>query len=398
MANIVKRGENSYLFTVSLGRDANGKYPRETMTYVVEGKFTPKQLEEHLKGEYLKFKNQVLSSNYIRPQKMIFSDFVEEWKKKYASNLAGTTYGNHERKLNDHIIPIIGHMEMSKINELILLNLLTNLQRKDGKKGDLSFHSKQDIYRTLQSIFKYAVEWKVIKENPMKNIKKPKPKDTEYDEREDLQVYDENETAQLMTLIQDLEDHWRLMFTLALVAGLRRGELLGLEWKCVDFINNQIQIKQTIVLTKNGPHIKKTKSKSSRRIVTLPNSMMEELKTYRKQWVKNKLKFADKWTEEEHEWVFCNNTGTHLYPSSPTNRWSKFLKEKNFRYIRLHDLRHTSASLLIAQGVHAKIISERLGHSDISITMNTYGHAFKTADRAAADKLDFLFKPQSKIK
>ncbi|MDM5231438.1 tyrosine-type recombinase/integrase [Lysinibacillus pakistanensis] len=397
MANIVKRGENSYLFTVSLGKDARGKYPRETMTYIVEGKFTPKQLEEHLKGEYLKFKNQVLSGNYVRPSKMNFTDFVSEWEKKYASKLAGTTYGNHQRKLTDHITPVIGHMEMIKINELIILDLLDNLQRKDGKTGELSFHSKQDIYRTLQSIFKYAVKWKVITDNPMENVDKPKAADTEYDQKE-LQVYDEEEISQLMELVQNEPDHWRIIFTLALAAGLRRGELLGLEWKNIDFVNNQIEIKQTIVLTKAGPHIKRTKTKSSKRVVTLPISMMNELKVYRKKWVKEKLKYADIWEEEEHEWVFCNEKGHHLHPSSPSNKWRKFLIANEFKYIRLHDLRHTSASILIAQGVHAKIISERLGHSDISITMNTYGHAFKSADRAAADKLEMLFSPQSKSK
>ncbi|MEK4630180.1 MULTISPECIES: site-specific integrase [unclassified Solibacillus] len=120
--------------------------------------------------------------------------------------------------------------------------------------------------------------------------------------------------------------------------------------------------------------------------------MMDELRLYRKKWVKDKLSIGEQWEETEYEWVFCKDNGQHLYPSSPTNKWSKLLKKNQFRYIRLHDLRHTSASLLIAQGVHAKIISERLGHSDISVTMNTYGHAFKSADRAAADKLESIFK------
>ncbi|CAM5272097.1 Site-specific integrase OS=Lysinibacillus sphaericus OX=1421 GN=LS41612_21270 PE=4 SV=1 [Lysinibacillus sphaericus] len=121
MANIVQRGENSYQFTVSLGKDSRGKHPRVTKTYIVENKFTPKQLKEYLDSEYLKFKNEVLSGNYIQPQKMIFSDFAEEWEKKYASTLGKTTFGNHRRKLRDHILPVIGHVEMSKINEMILL-------------------------------------------------------------------------------------------------------------------------------------------------------------------------------------------------------------------------------------------------------------------------------------
>lgn len=242
---------------------------------------------------------------------------------------------------------------------------------------------------TIQSVFKYATEWKVIEKNPMEGIKKPKPpKDAV---KEKLQVYNEDEIAQPLQLVQSEPAHWRLLFTLAVTAGLRRGELLGLEWKYVDFDNQQILIEQTIVLTGNGLLIKGTKSDSSERVVSLPGSMMKELKEYHLQWRKDKMRLADRWTENERELIFCNEHGQHLYPSSPSNWWSKFVKKYEFRYIRLHNLRHTSASLLIAQGVHAKIISERLGHSDISITMNTYGHALKSADRAAADKFEMLF-------
>lgn len=116
-------------------------------------------------------------------------------------------------------------------------------------------------------------------------------------------------------------------------------------------------------------------------------------KRYRTHWVQEKLK-SKTWTEEEHEWLFCKKDGSHLYPSSPSNWWSKFAKIVEIGYIRLHDLRHTSASPLSAQGVHAKIIAERLGHSDIRVTMDTSGHALRSADQAAADKLENLFQPR----
>ena len=119
---------------------------------------------------------------------------------------------------------------------------------------------------------------------------------------------------------------------------------------------------------------------------------MDELKAYRKHWAKEKLKKGEQWIEQEREWLFPAFNGKNLYPTSPYKRWHQLINGNGFKYIHLHDLRHTSASLLIAQGVHAKIISERLGHSDISVTMNKYGHAFKSADRAAADKLDGFFR------
>lgn len=391
MANIEKRGENSYRFTVYLPKDANGKYPRETKTITIEEKMTPKQLKEFLDREYLKFKNEVLSGNYVKVDKMLFKDFAKQWEKDFASTLALTTYGNHQRKLNLHINPVIGHMRMDQINSFHLMSIIRDMKRYDGKDEPLTYHAKQDVYRTLKSIFKYAVKWGIISKNPMDGVEKPRPSDTDEIDKE-MQVYEESEIETLMHLLQSEPISWRMMFTLALAAGLRKGELLGLEWKDVDFENQQIYIHQTIVFTNKGPHIKTTKTKKSKRYVTLPQSVMNELKAYRKHWAKEKLQKGDVWVEKEREWLFHAFDGTHMYPTSPSKRWKQFIDRHGFKYIRLHDLRHTSASLLIAQGVHAKIISERLGHSDIAVTMNTYGHAFKSADRAAADKLDDFFK------
>lgn len=391
MANIEKRGENSYRFIVYLPKDANGKYPRQTKTIIIEEKMTPKQLKEFLDREYLKFKSEVLSGNYVKVDKMLFNDFAKQWEKDFASTLALTTYGNHQRKLNLHINPVIGHMRMDQINSFHLMSIIRDMKRYDGKDEPLTYHAKQDVYRTLKSIFKYAVKWGVISKNPMDGVEKPRPSDTDEIDKE-MQVYEESEIETLMHLLQSEPASWRMMFTLALAAGLRKGELLGLEWKDVDFENQQIYIHQTIVFTNQGPHIKTTKTKKSKRYVTLPQSVMNELKAYRKHWAKEKLQKGDVWIEKEREWLFHSFNGTHMYPTSPSKRWKQFIDRHGFKYIRLHDLRHTSASLLIAQGVHAKIISERLGHSDISVTMNTYGHAFKSADRAAADKLDDFFK------
>src|SRR5690625_2569679 len=102
------------------------------------------------------------------------------------------------------------------------------------------------------------------------------------------------------------------------------------------------------------------------------------------------MRIQHKCTEKEHDWVFFNENGRYFYPDTPSRWWKRFLKRKKIRHIRLHDLRHTSATLLIAQNVHAKIISERLGHKKISTTMDIYGHALPIADREASEKLDSI--------
>lgn len=396
MATIEKRGENSYRFTVYLPRDANGKYPKKYKTIKVEGKYTPKQLKEYLEGEYLKFKNEVLSGNYVEIKKMKFTDFVQEWKKKYAEKeLSGTTVRNHRFVLERHILPVIGHMYISDINTMMLLDLLDNLKRHDRKDGKLSTYRVIDVYRTLRSIFKWAKEWKVITDDPTEGIKKPKLKD---DEKHNPQVYDEYEVYDILQLLQNEPIHWRAFMTLAITAGTRRGENLGLEWSDIDFENNTISINKSIVIEDSGPVVKSPKTKKSKRIISLPPSVMEELKEYRKYWIETKLKRGEKWIEHERQWLFHKFDGTFMYPTSPSSWWRKFTANNGIRHIRLHDLRHTSASLLIAQGIHEKIISERLGHSTIKTTMDIYGHVIRAADQAAANTFESLFQPKSQIK
>lgn len=396
MANIEKRGENSYRFTVYLPKDANGRYPKKRKTITVEGKYTPKQLKEYLDSEYLKFKNEVLSGNYIQPSKMKFIEFVEEWRMKYAEKeLASTTIRNHGFVLNKHILPIIGHVPIDEINTMMLLDLLNNLKRHDGKEGKLSTHRVRDVHRTLKSIFNCAKDWNIIINNPMDGVKKPKLKE---EEKRDLNVYDENEVAHILQELQNEPMNWRIFMTLSITAGTRRGENLALEWSDIDFESNTVSITKSITIGNEGPIVKSTKTKSSQRHISLAPSVMNELKQYRTYWLEEKMKKRDKWKEDEHEWLFHKFDGTMMYPTSPSSWWKKFTTRLNIRHIRLHDLRHTSASLLIAQGVHAKIISERLGHSNIKVTMDTYGHVIKSADEAAGNTFENLFQKKTHLK
>lgn len=396
MANIEERGENTYRFTVSLGRGADGKYKRRRKTHTVQQKLTPKRLEEHLNHEYLKFKQEVESGAYIAPHKMNFSAFTSEWRSKFAdSGLSDTTLLGHISRLDNHIFPIIGHLDIDRINSMILLDLLSNLTRKDGKEGPLSNHVKEDVYKTLNSIFKYATQWKVIPSNPMEGVNKPK---NISEKEKELNVYEPEEVIALFEAAQNELFHWRVFLSLAITAGLRRGENLGLEWSNVDFENKRIEIKQTIVKGRNGPLIKPPKTKTSRRLVTLPSSVVEELRLFRLHWVKERLKMGDGWKEHDREWLFCNEDGTHFYPTTPTTWWRRFTERNSVRYIRLHDLRHTSVTLLIAQQVHMKVISERLGHSKINVTMDQYGHVLKSAEQSAGDTFEELFKPRGQIK
>ncbi|MEH7223904.1 tyrosine-type recombinase/integrase [Bacillus sp. JJ1566] len=393
MASIQKRGENSWLMVVEAGYNAKGKRIRRTKTIRIEDKAllkTKKKLQDHLELILAKFQMEVEAGEYITPEKMLLKDFIEVWESKYAQeNLSEQTLDVYLTYIKNHITPYFGHMRIDQIKPIHIVNFLAQIQRKDGREGPVSAGTKQYIHRVLRNIFERAVKWQFVKSNPVDSVEKPQNNDDD----EEKDVYDANEVEVLLASVQDRSPHWRIFVSLALAAGLRRGELLGLEWSNVDLNEKTITIIQTITRGKSGkPIIKKPKSKKSKRIISLPSSIVNELEDFQLYWKKEKMKMRDKWIEEEHEWLFCNEDGTHFYPTTPTTWWRRFVNSVGIRFIRLHDLRHTSATLLINQGVHAKIISKRLGHSGIRITMDTYGHALRSADEGAAEKLDDIFK------
>ncbi|NRR04562.1 site-specific integrase [Brevibacillus sp. RS1.1] len=383
MASIEKRGKNSYRLIVEAGYDASGKRIKKTKTVKAEGIREARKL-------LAEFQTEVEVGEYISPEKMKFEDFVEEWRKKHGSKtISPRTLDIYLRFLKNRILPVFGHMRLDQITTYHIENFLHDIseegRRHDGKEGRLSSGTVYYLYRVLKNVISYAVKMKLIskKDNPFNDVTKPKVKHKE------IEVY---ETEEINTLFQALENepiHWRIMITLAITTGLRRGELVGLEWKHINLDKGTLKVEQTISMFKNGePIITEPKTEKSKRTLSLSDSMVEELKEYKKHIHDQLDKIGDAWKGGNHFFVFCNPDGKPFYPETPYLHFRSFLKKHGLRYIRFHDLRHTAATLLISQGVHAKIISERLGHASITTTMNVYGHALQSADKEAANKYD----------
>jgi integrase len=189
-----------------------------------------------------------------------------------------------------------------------------------------------------------------------------------------------------------------MLITLALSTGLRRGELLGLEWRDLDFEKNTLEVRQSSqYLPGTGLITKDPKNETSKRLISVPESVVALLKQYKAYQSEEQLKIADLWQGSNR--VFTTWDGKPMHPDTVSGWFPEFLNRHGLPRIRLHDLRHTSATLLIGQGLHAKTISSRLGHANISTTMDIYGHALKSADKEAAEKLDRLFEwNENKVK
>ncbi|MEV2909662.1 site-specific integrase [Paenibacillus larvae] len=397
MASIEKRGANSWRLVVEVGYDSKGKRVKRTKTVRVEDQAllrTTKKLREYLETELHKFKIEVEAGEYIAPQKMTLDQFVQdEWIPKYASkteNLSPLTYKIYMHHIKKHIVPRFGHKNLGDIKPIHIVTFINDISKGDT----LSAATIQYILRVFKNILCRATEWQVIKTSPIVGVKKPKAEQTELD------FYDENEAREVIEALYLEPRRWRLLILGAMIGGCRRGELVGLEWSDVDFENKTISIRKSISLTLESKAIETgPKTKSSIRTIDMPEWYMAELKEHKHEWKKEKLSVGDKWLGGDREYVFHAGFGKPFYNTYPSDWWRKFIKRHNLKPVRFHDLRHSSATLLIEAGASMKAIQQRLGHSKHQTTADIYAHVTKKVSRDTAEKFDKFapqnFRPQS---
>ncbi|GAB6179949.1 hypothetical protein JCM14036_12680 [Desulfotomaculum defluvii] len=203
----------------------------------------------------------------------------------------------------------------------------------------------------------------------------------------------------------DEELKYNVIVTLGLFTGLRLGELMGLEWQDIDFDNCRLYVKkESSYVSTKSPYLpddrkgiiqKELKTTGSYREVSFPTNLKPLLKRYFEHQCRLAVCLGDKWQGTNR--LFTTNDGKPMYPYTMTRWFPKFIERHGLPKLTFHGIRHTSATLLIALGVHAKTVSSRLGHSNISTTFNIYGHHLRSHDKVVAEKLDeFIFQQQQK--
>lgn len=394
MASIQPRGKTSFLLVVEAGKDSKGKRRKKTKTIRVDEKLlkTPKKLREHLDLELAKFRIEVEAGTYIAPEKMTFESFITEWEEKYArtkDGLAPLTLKTYKHHLSNHILPVFGHKRLEEIKPIHIVTFLSDLRkpgaRKDGRGEVLSSGTIEYIYRVLRNVFNRAADWRVIPIHPMEGIKKPTV------ETEEREFYTQAEAQEVLLALREVSPMWRLFIYTAILGGLRRGEILALEWTDVDFDNATISVNKSISLTINGQAvIKEPKTKKSKRTVEMPSWYIEELKTYKKHWNQEKLLRGEDWEGRDYQFIFHAGYGKPLYHTQPYKWWTEFCVKHNFKRVSFHELRHSHFAILLENGVDLKTIQERAGHASFKTTTDIYGHVADTLKRDAANKLEIL--------
>lgn len=394
---IEKRGEDSYRLVVSSGYGTGGKRKKYTRTIKVTGKTEPERRKK-CKKELAKFIGEIEIHSFIQPSKLTFSEFAKKWLEDYAEkNLAPKTIFRYKEMLESRILPALGHIKISKLKPIHFIEFYNNLTedgiRKDNKKGGLSTRTIKHHHTLIHAILETAVKWEIIEKNPVDNVTPPKVAKSE------AKFYNEYEVKLLLSKLDTLnKEHYKYKvgITITVFGGLRLGELMGLTWKKINFSKNTIEIAQANqYLPKKGTFTKAPKNDSSKRVIYLPEEIMKEIKKYKSYQLENKLNLGDKWIDTN--FLFTQWNGLPMHPYTMSKWFDKFLEKNNLKKITFHQLRHTSATLLINSGVNIREVSARLGHSNASTTLNIYSHSLVSADKDAADKLEkFIFKSDTK--
>lgn len=247
------------------------------------------------------------------------------------------------------------------------------------------------IHRIISSILTTAVQWQVIPSNPCQRVKPP------HVEYKEAPVLDEVQTAELIKCLQNEPIKYRTAVMMILYTGFRRGELCGLNWSDVDFNTGIAHVTKNVqYVTGKGIYEDTTKTKQSNRAVKLPDDMIEMLKEHKREQLRIKLLMGDLWQNSDK--IFTNEKGGVISPDTLSSWFRGFIRRNNLPSIHIHTLRHISATLLIAGGVDIATVSKRLGHANKSTTLNIYTHAIKSADEAAADKLQNILNPTANYK
>lgn len=251
---------------------------------------------------------------------------------------------------------------------------------KSGEKSCLAPKTIKEYLSFVSSVMDYAVRSGIIAQNPCKNVSTPPSQDNE------KEIYTEEEAAAFLASLEEAPSLYHAFFVLAIYSGLRRGELLGLQWNDIDFDHCTLAVRRTLHYTKGkGFYFTPPKTKKSARDLRLHSGVFDTLKRYRVTQAEGRLSVGDLW--EENGLVFTSWCGKPLSPNTPYTWLKRFCEQTGQRFIGVHGFRHLNASLLINCGADVLTVSRSLGHSQSTTTLNIYAHSFSAAQARASEAI-----------
>jgi len=370
---IIKRGKRSWQVKIFMGRDANRKQKFHRKT--IHGR--KRDAERYLTG----VQRQIDLGVFVEPTTTSLDEYIQRWLRDAARpRVSARTADGYDSTLKRYIIPALGHQRLDRIQPLDIQEVYGTMQA-----SGLSARVVRHAHAALHNALKQAVKWGLLSRNPSDFVELPKVPHKEY------RVLSPEEAARFLK-VAATKPHG-LIFELALWTGMRPEEYLALQWSDIDFGRRTAQIRRALVRHKKTVQFEEPKTARSRRTVYLPEPLVQKLKIHKRKQAAEKLKFKGTWGP--FDLVFCSVEGTPLSIPNLTYRYFRpILIAAELPRIRLYDLRHSCATLLLVAEENPKVVSERLGHSTVVLTLDTYSHVIPTMQQGATARLEKLINSQ----
>jgi integrase len=374
---------NVWQVVVCIGYEGTDKrgYPKPRYKwYTVQGSKGDAQ------KELTRLLHQQDTGTYFEPKKQSVGDYFEAWLKDTApATMSPKQLEVCESYVRNHIIRALGNIPMAKLEPSHIDTFLSQAfqnGRRDGK-GGLAPQTVNHLHGFLRTALQRAVDLKVIASNPCDSVR------TYTVPRKEMLVLDEAQTARLLELVSE---RWLyLPILVAVTTGMRRGEIFGLKWDNLNLAAGTIHVQQALQETNAGCFLKEPKTGHSRRTITLPSITVEALRRHKGEQAALRLSVGPK-KYQDRGMVFAQSNGDFIRLESFTEMFRTLIRRSDLPKVRFHDLRHSHVSQLIKAGENVKVVSERLGHANVAMTLNTYAHLFSGADQQAAGKIDAILR------
>jgi len=380
---IYERSDGRWTAQVTVGYDQSGKPKRKT----IYGKGR-QEVAEKLKT----LLHEIQTGTYIQPIKDTFGNWLLKWLKAYKEpNVKPETYVDYVDLANKHILPHLGDIPLQSIETITIqefYNFKGKSGRLDGKEGGLSARRLHMMHQLINGALIKAVRAHMIHYNPAEDIELPSIK------HEEFQTFTIDEVNQYLETLR--QDRLYALFLLELTTGLRRGEILGIPRDKFNLNEETIEIVQTLKRKKlDGEQksqliISSPKTKKSKRHIPLLPEVIKEIKKFQAIQRQEKLFFGPKY--QDSALLFTSELGTPIEPRNLNRKHYSILAKAGLKHIRVHDLRHTVATLLLDDGENPSNVSDILGHTKTSTTMDIYGHSTSIGKQRAITRLGNLLK------
>lgn len=382
---IIQRGENTWRLTWELGLDpATGNRRQRTEAFHGRKRDAGRRWRE--------VQAEIEKGLSVNPPKITFGDLLDRWLQDVLPmRIRPTTLENYRFLIERHVRPALGHIPLARLTAADLQTFYrTKLEggRRDRKDGGLSPRSVRYMHALIRSCLEQAVRWQMVPRNIADLVDPPRQAQREMNFWTPYQALQFLEAAK--------SDRLYPAFYLALATGLREGEILGLRWSDLDLDAGMLTVSQTLVRIGARIEFGEPKTARSRRTIDLGDQTVALLRAYRATQNREKLLLGQEY--RDHGLVFPTVLGTPIQPRNILRVFDSLQKHANVPRIRFHDLRHSHASFLLAQGENPRLIAERLGHSAVAFTLQTYSHLLPGAQKAAARKLEEAISPPSGTK